>query len=301
MQTDVTFPSQGETIAGTLFVPDDAQGAGPAIVISHPFGSVRQQSPINYATRLVEQGLVVLTFDAAYQGESTGEPRQLEDPYVRAENVKDAVSYLTSRDEVDPERIGALGICASGGYVPFAAATDQRIKAVATVSGADVGAVYRAQPEMLQQLLDGSLQARTERTQGRQVEPSPMIPMTQEDADQQPDRSLFKEAYYYYRTDRARDDRAPNTVDPTSFDRMASFDAYRFVDRISPRPLLMVAGSDADTLPHSQQAIEDAAEPKELFLVEGASHVDLYDKPEAVDPAVAKIGPFFTQNLAAMS
>ena len=298
MQTDVKFSSGNQTIAGTLFIPHDAQGASPAIVISHPFGSVRQQSPINYATRLSKEGFVTLTFDAAYQGESTGEPRQLEDPFIRVENIKDAVSYLATREEVDADRIGALGICASGGFVPFAASSDIRIKAVATVSGADLGDVYRSQTETLPKLLKASAQARTDRAAGKDVEAQPMIPMTQDQANEYPDRSMYKEAYDYYRTDRAKDDRAPNTVDPTSFDRIAVFDAYGFIDQISPRPLLMIAGSDADTLPYSQNSIEKAQEPKELFIVDGASHVDLYDKPEYVDPAVAKMSSFFHENLA---
>ena len=298
MQTDVKFSSGNQTIAGTLFIPDEAQGASPAIVISHPFGSVRQQSPINYATRLTKEGFVTLTFDAAYQGESTGEPRQLEDPFIRVENIKAAVSYLATREEVDADRIGALGICASGGFVPFAASSDIRIKAVATVSGADLGDVYRSQTETLPKLLKASAQARTDRAAGKDVEAQPMIPMTQDQANEYPDRSMYKEAYDYYRTDRAKDDRAPNTVDPTSFDRIAVFDAYGFIDQISPRPLLMIAGSDADTLPYSQNSIEKAQEPKELFIIDGASHVDLYDKPEYVDPAVAKMSSFFHENLA---
>ena len=298
MQTDVKFSSGNQTIAGTLFIPDEAQGASPAIVISHPFGSVRQQSPINYATRLTKEGFVTLTFDAAYQGESTGEPRQLEDPFIRVENIKDAVSYLATREEVDADRIGALGICASGGFVPFAASSDIRIKAVATVSGADLGDVYSSQTETLPKLLKASAQARTDRAAGKDVEAQPMIPMTQDQANEYPDRSMYKEAYDYYRTDRAKDDRAPNTVDPTSFDRIAVFDAYGFIDQISPRPLLMIAGSDADTLPYSQNSIEKAQEPKELFIIDGASHVDLYDKPEYVDPAVAKMSSFFHENLA---
>lgn len=298
MQTDVKFSSGNQTIAGTLFIPDDAQGASPAIVINHPFGSVRQQSPINYATRLSKEGFVTLTFDAAYQGESTGEPRQLEDPFIRVENIKDAVSYLATCKEVDADRIGALGICASGGFVPFAASSDIRIKAVATVSGADLGDVYRSQAETLPKFLEASVQARTDRAAGKDVEAQPMIPMTQDQANEYPDRSMYKEAYDYYRTDRAKDDRAPNTVDPTSFDRIAVFDAYGFIDQISPRPLLMIAGSDADTLPYSQNAIEKAQEPKELFIIDGASHVDLYDKPDYVDPAVAKMSSFFREKLA---
>jgi fermentation-respiration switch protein FrsA (DUF1100 family) len=175
MKTNVTFDSAGLKLAGHLYTPDDdpAGGRRPAIVVGHPMTGVKEQTAGLYAERLSRQGFVTLAFDSAHWGESEGEPRFLEDPSRRVEDIKNAVSFLSLREEVDPERIAALGICASGGYVVPAAATDHRIKSVATVSAVEEGRFYRngvdgtQGPEVLQAMLDSAAASRTEEAQGK--------------------------------------------------------------------------------------------------------------------------------------
>ncbi|MFI7529235.1 alpha/beta hydrolase [Nocardia salmonicida] len=303
MRTSVNFSSNGLRLAGILFTPDDRTGERlPAVVVSHPGGGVKEQTASIYAQRLADKGYAALVFDAAYQGESEGEPRFLEDPFQRSEDVKSAVTFLTTRDDVDPTRIGALGICASGGYVPFAAQTDHRIKAVATVSGLDIGdylsnGLGRTQdPSVLQEMLDAAGALRTAEARGAEPNYQIWAPPSAEGLEQAPE--LFRDAHDYYRTARGQHERSENKWPLQSIDRIAQFDAYAKIAMISPRPLLMIVGSKADTAYFSEEAIAEAAEPKELFVVDGATHVDLYDLDQYVTPAVDKLDEFFGKGLA---
>jgi fermentation-respiration switch protein FrsA (DUF1100 family) len=284
MKSNVTFKSNGLKIAGHLYLPDEYKEGEkcPAIIISHPMGGVKEQTAGLYAKKLSERGFITLAFDASYQGESEGEPRYLEDPFARAEDVKSAVTFLETRDEVDGEEIGALGICASGGYVPYAAQTDRRIKAVAGISGADVGDMVRngfgnSTLPSLENLLEQSAKARIEEAKGKPPLLAHIVPNTPEEVPKDAP-GLMREGTDYYRTPRAQHPNSPNWFLVRSIDKVAGYSSYDRVDMISPRPLLMIAGTKADTKYFSERAIEKAKEPKELFLIDGATHISLYDK-----------------------
>ena len=304
MRTDVSFDSAGIQIAGHLYTPDDnPAGRRPAIVVGHPGSGVKEQAAGLYARRLSEQGFVTLAFDAAYQGESGGTPRGLEDPAHRVEDIKAAVSFLTIRDEVDPARIGALGICASGGYGLTAAATDHRIKAVGTVSAVDMGRQFREgadgtqDPAVIQGLLDAAAAARTAEARGEGVQTFRLFPDTEEEA-RRGGPHVF-EGWEYYCTPRAFHPRSAKVLPWPSIDQITTFDAFRSVDLISPRPLLIIAGREAVTSWMSVEAFQKALGPKELLWVDGASHVDLYDKEQYAGPAVTRLTGFFRKNLPA--
>ncbi|KNG87083.1 X-Pro dipeptidyl-peptidase (S15 family) protein [Aspergillus nomiae NRRL 13137] len=304
--TKVTFPSFMLQISGELYAP--VSGApdrnGAAVVISHPMTGVKEQTAADHARLLSQAGFYALTFDAGYQGESTGQPRGLEDPHQRVEDNKAAVTYLsTLKGKVDPSRIGVLGICASGGYTSYAAQSDSRIRALATVSAACVGrmtrngGLHKENNKEVPQAIAGALQAagqwRASLANNPNVEPPAMfssdISEIPPDAD-----SFFKDAASYYGSKRGNHPRSDQKVPPSSYDLMISYDSFNLQHLISPRPLLMVAGSKAQTLHYSEDAVAAAREPKELFVVEGKNHFDLYDDLTVSGP---KLVEFFGKNL----
>ncbi|WP_250031229.1 alpha/beta hydrolase [Paractinoplanes maris] len=295
MKIDVTFPSSNLSLAGILFLPDAATaGRLPAVVVGHPGGGVKEQTASIYAERLAREGFAALVFDAAYQGESEGEPRGLENPVQRAEDVKSAVSFLTTRDEIDADRIGGLGICASGGYLSFAAQTDLRMKAVATVSGTDLGTVMRdglghtQSPAATRALLELSNAARTAEARGEGVARQEWIT-----------DAVDAETFEYYRTPRGQHPRAVQPWPVRSLDMIVQYDSFALIHLIAPRPLLMIIGSDANTAYMSREAIARAVEPKELFVIDGGTHISLYDTDEHVTQAVTRLAAFYSRHLAA--
>ncbi|KAL4866579.1 hypothetical protein BDV12DRAFT_210401, partial [Aspergillus spectabilis] len=307
MSTERTasFLSRLISIVGDLRIPAPTtpNRKRAAIVVSHPGGGVKEQTAGLYARLLADQGFITLAFDAGYQGESSGEPRGLEDPSQRVEDIKAAVTYLSLLPEVDPKRIGVLGLCASGGYVNFAAQTDVRIKAVAGVSAVDFGAMIRegikntaaaSPPHALAATLENAAEARLAEAKG---EPYAQLPFAPDDPSTVPDAfpTLYKEAAVYYRTPRGEHRRSTNRFPLRSTELLANFDAFAFNHLISPRPLLMIAGSESDTKYHSEIAVEKASEPKELFLVPGKSHIALYDDPTGVLP---KLVDFYANSLS---
>lgn len=301
----VHFDSDDISLAAHLYVPPNnstSNASRPAIVVGHPHGGVKEQTSGLYARQIAERtGFVTLAFDAAYQGESGGLPRYLEDPYQRANDVRNAVTYLATLDIVNPTRIGALGVCASGGYVPFAAQTDERIRAVATVSGIDLGTLYSKgfgtydgpmQSGLRDELAEAGRQ-RISEAEGAPPNLTRIFPQTA--ADVTADLPVFyQESYDYYQTPRGHVDTAPNWHLWRSIDLIATYRSYAFMDLISPRPLLMIAGSDADTLYFTQAAIDQAKEPKEMYVIPGLTHIDLYDHTNQSTPRLVQ---FFRANL----
>ncbi|NUP05325.1 MAG: alpha/beta hydrolase [Polyangiaceae bacterium] len=304
MRTNVTFKSDDIPMAGHLYVPDDHKKGDrrAGVVVSHPFGGVKEQTAGKYAEALSERGFVVLTFDARYQGESGGAPRFLEDPFARAEDIKSAVTHLCTLASVDPNRVGALGICASGGYVPYAAQTDLRIKAIGTVSAADMGMLYReglggtSNERALHQMLEESAKARNDEAAGKPPRLDPIVPNSRaEITDKTPD--LYAEGYEYYRTPRAQHPHSPNLFLFRSVDRIAQFSSYDGIHMLGPRPLLMIAGNDADTRYFSELAVSKAMPPAELFIIDGATHIDLYDREPFFAQVVDKLDAFYSASL----
>lgn len=302
-RSSVSFDSAGIPIASHLYTPDTpASGPWPALVVGHPGTGVKEQTSGTYAQRMAERGFVTLAFDAAYQGESGGLPRGLEDPAQRVEDFKAAVSYLTTRSEVDPGRIGLLGICASGSYSLAAAGGDQRVRAVATVSTAEparqfrLGADGTQDPAVFQSLLAAAAQARTDAARGEDPGLMTMFPDTAEQAGALGGQHGI-EGFEYYCTPRGEHERSAKFLVWESIDRMAFHDAFHAVPLIGPRPILQIIGERAVTAWMAVEAHQRATGPKEIHWIKGASHVDLYDKKEYIDPAIDKLTDFFTTNL----
>ncbi|MET8561025.1 alpha/beta hydrolase [Streptomyces flaveolus] len=307
-RNDVGFDSAGIRIAAHLYTPDTsdtpAPGPWPALVVGHPGTGVKEQTAGTYAQRMAERGFVTLAFDAAHQGESGGLPRGLEDPAQRVEDFKAAVSYLTARADVDPGRIGLLGICASGGYTLTAAGGDHRVRALATVSPADVARQFRLgadgtqDPAVFQGLLDAAARARTAAARGEDPGVLTMFPETAEEAGALGGEHGV-EGFEYYCTPRGRHERSAKFLVWESVDKLAAFDAFHAVPLIGDRPLLQIVGERAVTSWMAVEAHQRATGPKELHWIESASHVDLYDRKQYVDPAVDKLTTFFTTHLTA--
>jgi len=272
----------------------------PAIVVSHPGGGVKEQTAGTYAQKLAPRGFITIAYDASYQGESTGEPRQLENPHIRTEDISAVIDYLTTLPYVDADRIGAMGVCAGAGYTANAAINDPRIKAVGTVSAVNIGQMFRngfanevKSADAAPFLVNGAA-ARTAEASGSESNRMPLAPMRKEDA---PNADL-EEAWEYYHTPRAQYPTAPGWATARSLTQIIPYDAYTMADVFLTQPLMIVAGSEAGSKWMSDDLLKRAAsKDKHLHVVQGSNHMKLYDVPKYVDEAVSVLGPFFDRVL----
>lgn len=303
----ITYPARnmGTTIVANLFKPAkfDNSRKYAAVVVTHPFGAVKEQSSGLYAQRLAEAGFVGLAYDASYQGESGGEPRLMEVPGQRVDDISCAIDYLVQHPQIDPARIGSLGICIGGSYALNHAQTEHRVRAVAAVSTFDIGQGRReglngsiSYEERIKRLKDASEQ-RSREVRGEPVRLVPVVANSPAEFTAATPE-MYKEGYEYYRTARGQHPNSVNRYMFSSLPQQMAFYPFEMIETISPRPLLVIAGSKAETKFWSDQVYAKAKAPKELFVVDGATHVDLYDRPQFVGPAIAKLAEFFGQHLA---
>ena len=295
----VWFNKFDTKIAGLLFLPKNfnENEKYPAIVICHPGGGVKEQCSSLYAWHLTQNGFIALAFDASHQGESEGLPRYLEDPTSRVEDIRSAVDYLVTLSFVNEDKIGAMGICAGGGYTINAIQTEYRIKAAAGISTWDVGdSAKNGFPgvnidNFMQKLLKEVAEARTKEAKGDKPLYWQYVPNSEKEINENTS-TIQKEAYEYYRTPRCSFPTSVNKYLVSSNDKLAAWDAFSHIDAVSPRPILFIVGSKADTLYFTNDGYEKA-----IYTVEGETHVDLYDKPEFVNQAVRKLVDFFNKGL----
>jgi uncharacterized protein len=291
----------GVEIAGDLYIPKgiDMGADHPAIVVGPPYGGVKEQTAGLYAQEMAARGFVALAFDPSYNGESGGEQRHSSSPDIFVEDFSAAVDFLGTLEIVDRDRIGVLGVCGSGGFSLSAAQVDSRIKAVATVSLVDMSRAISSGPtgsmttEQRRAVLDAIAEARWRAADGGEVELTPRgAPLT---VDENTD-PLSREFHDYYSTPRGFH---PNSITQFTVASSASFINFPLlgsIDKITPRPVLFVIGENALSRFFSEDAYAAAAEPKELYVVPGAGHVDLYDRMDLIP--LDKLELFFTENLA---
>ncbi|WP_455632094.1 alpha/beta hydrolase [Parabacteroides sp.] len=271
-----------------------------AIIVAHPNGGVKEQVAGLYAQRLAELGYITIAADARYQGASGGEPRNTDRPANRIEDIHGMVDFISRYPGVDTSRIGALGICGGGGYTLGAAQSDKRIKAVATLSMFNSGRVRRngfqdSQIATIQQRLAQAAEARNEEVNGKVIYTGDMN-ITDEEAAKLP-FALYRDGYEYYFKTHAHPNSTFRYTMSSLLDLM-TWDATDHIDLIN-QPLLLIAGSDADTKYMSDEAFEKAigTRDKELYLIPGAEHIKTYFVPEYVNQAVDKMKDFFWTRL----
>lgn len=285
----------GMEVVGTLFTPKNmVKGKKyPALIVGHPFRAVRQQAANLYATKMAEEGFVTLSFDQSFWGESEGNPRGAVLPDVYTENFSAGVDYLGTRSFVDQEKIGVIGVCASGGFSIAATKMDPRIKALATVAMYNMGDFFRTGLQHTRSLEErnkvleaAAAQRYIEFTTGKPSytvgHSGPISPEAQDSND-------------FYETERGKVPSNNRLTTMTSNVKFMNFYPFNDIDSISPRPILFVVGDKAPSRHYTDEAYELAKQPKELYVIKGATRLDLYDRMEVIP--WAKLTGFFNKHL----
>jgi fermentation-respiration switch protein FrsA (DUF1100 family) len=306
----VKYKLNGLDIAANVYTPPNYDPARkyPAIVVAHPNGGVKEQVAGLFAQRLAEQGYITIAMDAAYQGASGGEPRNTDKPQFRTEDIHGAADFITRYPGVDAARLGLLGICGGGGYSLAAAKTDKRFKSVATLSMFNSGRVRRngfadsALGTFQERLQQASAARAQEAAGGKILYIGGGAAATDAQIAAMPFEMYREGTIYYERTHGHPNSGAyPNsggTYTVSSLMDLMRWDATDQIELID-QPLLMLAGSKADSLYMTEDAFAKATgtKDKELFKIEGATAIGTYWVPEHVDAEMGKLTPFFARTL----
>lgn len=299
----VTYKLNGIDISANVYTPAnyDSRKKYPAVVIAHPNGGVKEQVAGLYAQRLAEQGYITIAADAAYQGASGGTPRSVDKPANRIEDIHGMADFISRYAGADADRLGLLGICGGGGYALKAAQTDKRFKSIATLSMFNSGIVRRngfmdSQLSTVQERLRQASDARAQEAAGGKIIYAADAKLTDEQIAKLP-FDLYRQGFEYYGKTHAH----PNSTfryPMSSLLELMNFDAASNMDLID-QPFLMMAGSKADSLYMTQSAFNGAvnAKNKELFLIDGATHIETYWEPQYVNQAMGKLTRFFGETL----
>lgn len=307
MKKSVKFKALYWDIAADLLFPPafDENKKYPTIISAHPIGSCKEQTSGNvYGKALAEAGFVVLAFDASFQGASGGEPRFIEDPTIRVEDFRCVCDYLVTLPYVDENRIGVLGICGGGGYSISAAKSERRIKAVVSITGVNFGRLCREGFAGYDPIgtLEAIARQRTAEAHDAQLRVDGLLPSSVEEGKKAGITDIdVLEATDYYKTPRGAQ---PHGATSALFSHRATaidWDAFINAETLLTQPLLVVIGDKPGGFGAYRDGQEiygrAASRKKEILVVKGYSHYDLYDKPEPVKAALNKLIPFFKENL----
>lgn len=299
----VTYMVREIKIVANVYTPPgfDPAKEYPTVVVAHPNGGVKEQVAGLYAQKLAENGFITIAADAAYQGGSGGYPRNVDKPANRIEDIHAMADFISKFQGVDISRIALLGICGGGGYALKASQSDKRFKAVATLSMFNSGLVRRngfmnSQINTIFERIEEATKARAIEVAGGEPKYAADTEITDVMADNMP-FDLYREGHYYYNRTHAH----PNSTfryTMSSLMDLMTFDATTNMDLIN-QPLLMITGSKADTFYMTEDAFQKAinAKTKELFFIEGATHIQTYHIPEYVNQALNRLTEFYTKNL----
>lgn len=302
----VTYDLNGIKIAANVYTPAnfDANKKYPAIVVAHPNGGVKEQVAGKYAQNLAELGYVTIAADAAFQGASGGTPRHKDEPYFRTEDIHGMADFITQYKGVDADRLGVLGICGGGGYTLNAAKSDKRFKAVATLSMFNTGRVRRnGYMDSMLDSVDARLKAASDAraeyaaTGNIKIAGNVDFDAITPESIAKINNDLYREGMDYYGVTH----RHPNSsfaYTEKSLMELMTWDAVDQIELINA-PLLMIAGSKADSLYMTEDAFKKATgtKDKEMFIIPGATHIKTYFEPEYVKAATKKLESFFDKHL----